>query len=247
MSALAYGVSGVRDVPPAGATNPSWASTPQWSQRLDDSGAPIEQSSPNMLATLDGDGPSVVVGDVRGEVVAFHLSDGSPVSGWPVNLGVAIDSTPSVAAIDGNSFDSVFVGSGTSANPTEGGYQAIGPGGNEEWFTPVVNPSTDDQPDTAVEASMSVGSLQGGTDVEAGSLGQQEYALDAASGATLPGWPFFSDSVFATSALADLYDSGQTEVVEGSTQTAGFALGKHYTQGGHLRIPERARRAHLQL
>ena len=235
LSALAYGVSGATAAPRAGASNPSWASTPTWTQVLNDSGAPVEQSSPN-VATLDGDGPSVVVGDVHGQVYGFHLSDGSPVSGWPVSLGAPIDSTPSVAAASGSAYDSVFVGSGTSGDPTVGGYQAIGPGGNLEWFTPVTNPSTDDQPANAVEASMSVGSLQGGTDVEAGSLGQEGYALDASDGATLPGWPHFSDSVFATSALADLYGTGQTEVVEGSTQTAGFALGTHYSQGGHLRI-----------
>jgi len=236
LSALAYGVSDVTDVSQVGASNPSWASTPLWTQMLGDMSAPVEQSSPN-IATLDGDGPSVVVGDTRGSVYALHLSDGSTVSGWPVTLGVPIDSTPSVAQITGSPYDSVFVGSGTSGDPTEGGYQAIGPGGNVEWYTPVTDPGTDNEPAYAVEASMSVGSLQGGgTDVEAGSLDQEEYALDASDGSTLPGWPFFSDSVFATSALADLYGTGQTEVVEGSTQTAGFALGKHYTQGGHLRI-----------
>ena len=178
----------------------------------------------------------MVVGDARGAVYAYHLSDGSPVSGWPVQLGVPVDSTPSVAPTNGSPYDSVFVGSGTSGDPTEGGYQAIGPGGNLQWFTAVTNPSTDNAPAEAIEASMSVGSLQGGTDVEAGSLGQEEYALDASDGTTLPGWPFFSDSVFTTAALSDLYDTGQTEVVEGSTQTAGFAYGTHYSQGGHLRI-----------
>jgi hypothetical protein len=204
-------------------------------QVLNDAGAPVEQSSPN-VATLDGGGPSVVVGDTNGRVFAFHVSDGSPVSGWPVALAVPIDSTPSAAALNGSPYDSVFVGSGTGADPTVGAYQAIGPDGNVEWTTTVTNPSTDNLPDEAIEASMSVGSLQGGTDVEAGSLGQEEYALDASSGATLPGWPFFSDSVFATSALADMYGTGQTEVVEGSTQTAGSAYGVNYTQGGHLRI-----------
>jgi len=236
VSALAYGVTDVTDVPRVGASNPSWATTPQWFQPLEDSGAPVEQSSPN-IATLDGGGRSVVVGDARGAVYAFHLTDGSPASGWPVQLGVPIDSTPSVAPTNGSPYDTVFVGSGNSGNPTVGGYQALGPTGNIEWFTPVTDPSTDDQPAHAVEASMSVGSLQGGgTDVEAGSLDQEEYALDASDGATLAGWPFFADSVFSTAALADLYGTGQTEVVEGSTQTAGFALGRHYTQGGHLRI-----------
>ncbi len=235
-SPLAYGVISAAEGARAGATNPAWATTPQWTQMLDDSGAPVEQSSPN-IATLDGDGPSVVVGDARGAVYALHLSDGSPVSGWPVQLGVPVDSTPSVAQTNGSPYDSVFVGSGTSADPTEGGYQAIGPGGNVEWYTAVTDPSTDTQPAQAVEASMSVGSLQGGIDVVAGSLDQEAYALDASDGSTLPGWPFFtSDSVFSTPALADLYGTGQTEIVEGGDQTAGFAHGTNYTQGGHLRI-----------
>ena len=235
-SPLAYGVMSAADGSHAGASNPTWATTPQWTQMLDDSGSPVEQSSPN-IATLDGDGPSVVVGDARGAVYALHLSDGSPVSGWPVQLGVPVDSTPSVAPTNGSPYDSVFVGSGTSGDPTEGGYQAIGPGGNLQWYTAVTDPSTDTQPAQAVEASMSVGSLQGGTDVVAGSLDQEAYALDASDGSTLPGWPFFtSDSVFSTPALADLYGTGQTEIVEGGDQTAGFAQGRNYTQGGHLRI-----------
>jgi hypothetical protein len=236
VSAVAYGVAGVTDVPRVGASNPAWATTPQWSRVLDDNGSPVEQSSPN-IATLDGDGPSVVVGDARGAVYAYHLDDGSPVSGWPVQLGVPVDSTPSVAPTNGSPYDTVFVGSGTSGDPTEGGYQAIGPGGNLQWFTPVVDPPSDGQPYHAVEASMSVGSLQGGTGVVAGSLGQEAYALSASDGSALPGWPFFtSDTVFSTPALSDLYGTGQTEIVEGGDQTAGFALGKHYSQGGHLRI-----------
>ena len=236
LGSLVLVVTGVAGIPPVGASNPAWATTPQWSQVLDDSGGPVEQSSPN-IATLDGDGPSVVVGDARGAVYAYHLNDGSPVSGWPVQLGVPIDATPSVAQTNGSPYDSVFVGSGTSGNSSEGGYQAIGPGGNIEWYTPVVNPPTDGQPAQAVEASMSVGSLQGGTGVVAGSLGQEAYALNAASGSALPGWPFFtSDSVFSTPALADLYGTGQTEIVEGGDQSAGFAQGRNYTQGGHLRI-----------
>ena len=237
MGALWYGVTGVADAPLAATgSDPSWATTPVWSQSLPDSGGPVDQSSPN-VATLDADGPSVVVGDTDGNVFAYHLGDGTPVSGWPVRSDVPVDSTPSVAPLNGSPYDSVFVGAGDTADPTVGGYEAFGPGGNEEWFTPVINPVTDTEPDSAVEASMSVGSLQGGgTDVEAGSLGQEEYALDGSDGATLTGWPDFTDSVFATAALADLYGTGQTEVVEGSTQTAGFAYGKNYSQGGHLRI-----------
>jgi outer membrane protein assembly factor BamB len=73
--------------------------------------------------------------------------------------------------------------------------------------------------------------------VFAGSLGQQAYALSAADGQPLSGWPFFaSDSNFSTADLADLYGTGQLDVVEGGDQTAGFALGQSYPQGGHLRV-----------
>ena len=41
VSGLLYGLSGVTDAPQAGAANPAWASTPQWSQVLDDNGSPI--------------------------------------------------------------------------------------------------------------------------------------------------------------------------------------------------------------
>ena len=41
------------------------------------------------------------------------------------------------------------------------------------------------------------------TSVVAGSLDQEQYALNASNGATLPGWPLFtSDSVFSTAAVA---------------------------------------------
>lgn len=63
------------------------------------------------------------------------------------------------------------------------------------------------------------------------------YALDAATGRPLPGFPWFSaDSGFSTPAIADLYGNGRNEVVVGGDQTAGLAYGTRYTQGGHLRV-----------
>jgi hypothetical protein len=187
---------------------------------------------------LDGGGPAAVVGDRDGLVYAYHLNNGSPVAGWPVGVGAPVDSTPSVSALVPGALDSVFVGSGNAAQPTEGGYQAFGPAGNLLWFSAVTDPGTDNQPAYGVQASMSVGSLEpGGTDVVAGSLDQEEYALDGVTGSTLSGWPYFtSDSVFSTAALADLYGTGNTEIVEGGDQSSGFGLGQNYTNGGHLRI-----------
>ncbi len=161
--------------------------------------------------------------------------------GWPASTGGApVDSTPSVAPLaggDGN--DTVFVGTGNASAPHEGGYEAFNPDGSRRWYVAVRNPATDHAagPTSAVTASLAVGDLQGGPDVVAPSVGQEEYALDAASGAVLAGFPWFSaDSGFSTPALADLYGNGNTDIVEGGDQTAGLAYGVDYTQGGHVRV-----------
>jgi hypothetical protein len=191
-----------------------------------------------MVATLDDEGPSVVVGDRTGYLYAFHLSDGSPVPGWPVfDGGAPIDSTPSVTTLGGSALGSVFVGTGNAQHFTEGGYMAYGPNGTELWSASVRDPASDRHPAYGVQASLTVADLQGRPSVFAGSLDQESYALDAASGAVLTGWPFFSaDSVFSTAAAGDLYGTGQTELVVGGASTQGFALGQHYPSGGHLRI-----------
>jgi hypothetical protein len=206
-----------------------------------DAGYPIAQSSPT-VATLNSGGPSVVVGDGAGRVHALYLTGpnaGTTDPGWPVLTGSPVDSTPSAAVVTPTGYDSIFVGAGTATRFYEGGYEGFGPaGGNRTWETNVVDPTGDGNPAYGVQASLSVGTLQGtGPDVVAGSLDQEQYAMSAASGAILPGWPFFdSDSVFSTASLGDLYGTGQTEIVEGADQSAGFAIGQNYSAGGHIRI-----------
>ncbi len=209
----------------------TWSTGP-----LADQGSPIAESSPG-VATLDGGGPAVVVGDRSGSVYAYHLDDGSPVPGWPVSDGgIPIDSSPSVLAATGG-LDSVFVGTGNAADPGQGGYEAFAASGAPLWFTPVTDPPSDAEPAAGVQASMTVADLEGAPGVVAGSLDQEEYALDASTGATLAGWPFFaSDSEFSTAAVGDLYGTGTDDIVEGGDQSTGFAVGRHYQQGGHLRI-----------
>jgi Fibronectin type III domain len=210
-----------------------WA-TPPLSQ---DTGNPIAESSP-VVATLDGAGPAVVVGDRAGYVYAYHLADGSPVQGWPFfDGGAPIDSTPSVAAGNGNPLSPVFVGLGNAPHPVVGGYMAIAPNGQQLWRTPVTDPPGDRNPVSGVQASLTVANLQGSTDVFAGSLDQESYALNASTGSALAGWPFFSaDSIFSTAAAGDLYGTGQEELVVGGASSAGLAMGQAYTQGGHLRV-----------
>ncbi len=212
-----------------------FVATQQWSLRLGDANNPIALSSPN-VANLDGQ-PAVVVGDRAGAVYAFHLNGGSPVPGWPYNAGAPIDSSPSVAPIDANGLDTVYIGSGNAATPNSGGYQAIAPNGGDQWFVPETNPGTDPTPHSAVSASLTVGAYAGGYGVEAGSLGQNTYALGASNGAVLAGFPWFSaDSVFSTAAVADLYADGNNEIVSGGDSSAGLAFGQTYTNGGHIRI-----------
>jgi hypothetical protein len=253
--ALPLAAMRVRAVPPgalhgsqagplAALTQTSFVKEWQQGPFTQDQGAPIAESSP-IVATLDGQGPSVVVGDRSGYLYAFHISNGSAVTGWPVNDGgPPIDSTPSVAALEGSvmaggsALDSVFVGAGNAEYPDKGGYMGFGPNGSPLWDTKIVDPGTDAHPAYGVQASLTVADLQGGApDVFAGSLDQESYALDAANGSALSGWPFFSaDSVFSTAAAADLYGTSQTELVVGGASTKGFALGQIYAAGGHLRI-----------
>jgi len=226
--------------------NETWSTGP-----LADAGAPIAQSSP-VPVTLGGQ-PSVVVGDRAGHVYAFELASPVPTSPPPVpapapavpvgwsgtHTNAPVDSTPSVAPTAAGT--SVLVGSGNDFFPQGGGYQAYGTDGALRWVTSVVNPPTDSVPNGGVFAGIAVGTLQaaatGAPSAVAGSLGQVAYALDPGSGAPLPGWPFLNtDSTHATVALADLYGTGAAEVVEASDQSAGFANGQTYRNGGMLRI-----------
>jgi hypothetical protein len=213
-----------------------FAANETWAHSLNDANSPPALSSPN-VANLDGQ-PSVVFGDRAGLVYAFHLNGGGTPGGWPYNAGAAVDSSPSVAAINANGLDTVYVGSGNVATPTSGGYQAISPGGGDQWFVQATNPPTDTmQPHSAIAASMTVGNYAGGFGVEAGTLGQSTYALGAGNGAVLGGFPWFSaDSVFSTAAVADLYADGSNEIISGGDSSAGIAYGQTYSNGGHLRI-----------
>jgi outer membrane protein assembly factor BamB len=141
-----------------------------------------------------------------------------------------------VAAVDpGSPNDTVFVGTGSAGAPHEGGYEAFRPDGAERWYVAVHNPGASFK--SGVVASLAVGDLQSGLDVVAPSVGQEEDAIDAATGRVLRGFPWFTaDGDYATPALADLYGNGKTEIINGGGQTAGSAYGARYSQGGHVRV-----------
>jgi hypothetical protein len=228
MAATLPGLAVTATTAPAGAATPHGLATALvWQQVLPDNGAPIGQSSPS-VATLDGGGPSVVVGDRTGTLWAFHLSNGQAPGGWPAHTGGApIDSTPSAAPLSAGGRDNVYVGAGNAANARVGGYFAFNSSGQQIWGANATDPNGN----YGVQASMAVGTMDGVTGVTAPSLGQNQYAFNAASGGVLPGWPFFTaDSSFSTPSLVG------NEVVEGGDSSPGLAYGQTYTAGGHVRI-----------
>ncbi len=225
---------------------------------LNDAPCGVVQASP--VAFNDGGTPAVEVGDRQGNLYGLNLQDGSVAPGWGSGSGstvgpadgcvsnpaggtpavgidgVQIPGSPpvdSTASLTGNG--NLYFGAGNAASPVDGGYYAYAPNGSELWNQVVTNPPTDSAPDGGVQASLPV--ADGGSLVEGGSLGQMTYGLSAATGAPARGWPQFSaDSVFSTAATGDFYGTGSDDFAVGGASSAGFALGTHYANGGHVRI-----------
>jgi hypothetical protein len=204
-----------------------------WSKQILDSRTGTVLTSSPIEATLADGQPSVVFGDQAGDLYAYNLASGTPTPGWDgVNVGAPIDSTPSVSGSGANAV--VYIGSGDAAHANVGGYSAFNANGAQRWFQAAETTPTGGT--SGVQASLSVGNLQGGTDVVAGDLGQEEYAMDGSSGGVLPGFPWFQgDTQFSTAALAPLFGSSD-DIIEGGASTAGLAFETNYTNGGHLRI-----------
>jgi hypothetical protein len=197
---------------------------------LSDGSVPAGWSTSPPSATVGSGQACGITGNDSATTSAAVGTNGINVPGNP-----PIDSTASVVSTSAGS--DVYFDAGNAADPMVGGYYAYGPSGTLLWNEFATDPSTDAVPDTGVQASPTIGSAGGVPFVDAGSLGQQTDALRAADGTLLNGWPFFSaDSVFSTAAVGDLYGTGQDEVVVGGASTAGFAYGRHYQNGGHLRI-----------
>ncbi len=232
----------------------------QWQNELNDAPCGAVESSPVLFN--DNGSPSVEVGDRQGDLYAFDLTSGAVAPGWngstgsgggagtgcnssaatggekqPAYNGVQIPGSPpvdSTASVD-PSTGNLLINAGNAAEATDGGYYAYSPGGTEVWNQVVTNPPTDTVNDSGVQASMSV--VPGAGLAEAGSLGQETYALQTGSGVPAPGWPQFSaDSVFSTAAVGDLYGVGADDFISGGATSSGFAYGTHYSDGGQLRI-----------
>ena len=236
--ALLLGITGLLSgvtASPASASGPvAHAVLPlamTWQQILPDAGAPIGQSSP-MQATLDGGGPSVVVGDRAGNLWASHLANGSPVGGWPAHTGGApIDSTPSVIP-NGSGTDNVFAGAGNAAQSRVGGYYAFTDSGSELWGRNAEDPNGL----YGVQASMAVGNLNGVPSAVAPSLGQEELRSMPSTVRPCPGGR--SSPRTAVSPRPRSLISTETGRPRWSREEVvpGLAYGVNYSAGGHLRV-----------
>jgi hypothetical protein len=254
----------IAGTPSARAGVPAPQISLQWSSDLNDAPCGVAEASP-ALFSANGT-PAVEVGDREGSLYAFNLVSGTAsgvqVPGWsggppgqtvgsgqgcgasgvgalPAtgDTGIELPELPpvdSTASVAPGSND-LFFGAGNAASPGEGGYYGYAPDGSQLWNQVVTNPPTVTQQLGGVQASLAL--ADGGSTVNGGSLGQETYSLATGSGAPNPGWPFFSaDSVFSTAAVGDLYGTGQSDFVVGGASSDGFAYGKHYQDGGHLRI-----------
>ncbi|HEX4434125.1 MAG TPA: hypothetical protein VH012_04805 [Acidimicrobiales bacterium] len=226
---------------------------------LNDAPCGVVEASP--VAFSDNGTPAIEVGDRQGNLYGFNQSDGSTATGWGGGTGMTVGSgqgcgvgntsggvpaqgvngvqIPGSPPVDStasvNSNGELYFGAGNAASPVDGGYYAYGFNGAEAWNQVVTNPPTDTAPDGGVQASLPI--ANGGSLVEGGSLGQMTYGLNSATGVPASGWPQFSaDSVFSTAAAGDFYGTGTADFAVGGASSQGFALGTHYSNGGHVRI-----------
>jgi hypothetical protein len=226
---------------------------------LKDAPCGVAESSP--VEFNDGGTAAVEVGDRQGDLYGLSLQTGLPLPGWGSGTGGTVGSgqgclinpsggTPNSSGVNGievpgsppvdstasvNGNNQLYFGAGNAASPVDGGYYAYNANGTEAWNQVVANPATDDAPDGGVQASLPI--ANDGSLVEGGSLGQMTYGLNTSNGSPATGWPQFSaDSVFSTAAAGDFYGTGSDDFAVGGASSAGFALGTHYANGGHVRI-----------
>ncbi len=213
-----------------------------------DVGGVVGWSAP-ATADLNGDGvDEVVVGSRDGFLRVFN-ADGSLAWAKPVippgaQGGVAVDSSPTVADIDGDGKPEVLVGAGSLFVPNQpGGLVVFDNAGNVKWtkgFNDIFrswDPSFGTRPDGLGEFLLSspvVGDVNGDghPDVVVAPQDNRVYVFDGRDGSPLPGWVsevpdqpgpgyWVDDAMFSTPVLFDANRDGKDEVYVGVTATPG--------------------------
>ena len=176
---------------------------------------------------------AVVVGALDGRVYGLDATTGADLPGWPVRTGNPVNSSPAAADLFGRGRDDIVVASGSADHGecSGGDVSIIEPSGYVRWKRAGTDPVC---PHQAFHSSPVLGDITGDgvPDVSVAALGLRSWSWNA-KGDLNPGWPFYTDdTVFATSALADLQDDGATELVMGGDSSPG---GRMDHRGGLVR------------
>jgi hypothetical protein len=186
------------------------------------------------VGNLDGHGTDLVFGDRAGKVWAFTTA-GATVAGWPYKADASIESTP---AINGTGSGArVYIGVGTSDNPSKGGYLKLSGAGKGMWEARTYLLPGNRGGTRGVMGSLALGPIQSSMDVVGGAMGQEQLAINTGTGHALSGFPWLqADTNFSSPALADLYHTGHDYIIEGGDSSKGIAGATKYTNGGHIRV-----------
>jgi hypothetical protein len=189
-----------------------------------------DQWSSPVIANLDGTGSNdVVVGSEDGHVYAFTPS-GSPLAGWPVNVGTAVDSSPAVGDLDSNGRSEVVVGLGSlNYSGQQGGVAIINSDGQVRctFRTQTVAGTS------AVFNAPAIGDVVGNgqNQIVFGSFDHNIYVIDNHCN-ELASYNN-GDTVWSAPALYDVNHTGQEDIFIGGDSSAGG--GAPYHNGGIYR------------
>ena len=187
------------------------------------------------VATIDGV-KAVVVGSESGLVYVMNAKTGAELPGWPQKVqiapgvGTAVDSTPTVAYLDGpNRPPSIIVGAGSlNVSNQQGGLEVFYASGarrfvfhTRDTFNEWAGGGPGNGYANSVFSTPAVGNITGTgqMDIVFGSYDHFIYALTP-SGAMVPGFPYNNqDTIWSSPALYDSSRTGRDDIFIGADST----------------------------
>ncbi len=197
-----------------------------WSRSL----GPTHLSSP-VIADVNGDGHlDIVTADLSGTVNVFDGRTGRELPGWPQPVQprpgstTAVESSPTVADLDGNGRKEIIVGAGSLEVPDQqGGVVAFDANGKVRWRIQTLTVAGQ----SGVVGTPAVGDVNGDghPDVVFGGFDHRIYVVDR-SGRILPGFPMDSlDTIWDSPALYDEAHIGRMDIFLGGDASPGGPCG----------------------
>jgi len=166
---------------------------------------------------LDPGFKSIVFG-LQSRQLYVMLADGTVAPGFPQTLPAAINSSPAVGDLDGDTVPEIVVGFGSNFQPRRhGGIRAYRRDGTVLWTRRSKDFGGEGWRDP-VFSSPAIGDVDGDGDIEVAytSFDARVYLVNGADGTNQPGWPrFVRDTIWSSPALHDLDGDGKLEVIVG--------------------------------